>query len=172
MHVLYLEFNTVSNSLVMKYLFPLLMAVVIFAGVLLSSTPFIMEYFFPLPKQSIQQATPEAAEIALKRWFNAPNADFNHVQAMRERLADIGTNSYFSFETDAETVKQFIRLKRLQQLELTDEVMKNLFTQADIPWWQPETLTRKSYFSGDDKGILLHLIYNAELKRGFLLLQQ
>lgn len=145
---------------------------VIFAGVVLSTTPFILEYFFPLPKESLQYADPEDAENALKHWFDSKNPDTKHVKAARERLADVGVNSYFSFETSPEVITTFIRLKKLQQLELTDEIMKTLFVNAKISWWQPEILTRETYFSGEDNGILLHLIYNAQLKRGFLLLQQ
>ncbi len=148
------------------------MAVVIFAGVVLSTTPFILEYFFPLPKESLQYADPDDAENALKHWFDSKNAEVKQVKAARERLADVGINSYFSFETSAEVVTAFIRLKRLQQLELTDDVMQSLFVNTKISWWQPEVLARETYFSGEDKGILLHLIYNAQLKRGFLLLQQ
>ena len=148
------------------------MAVVIFAGVVLSTTPFILEYFFPLPKESLQYADPDDAENALKHWFDSKNAEIKQVKAARERLADVGVNSYFSFETSPEVITVFIRLKRLQQIELTDDVMKSLFVNTKISWWQPEVLTRETYFSGEDKGILLHLIYNAQLKRGFLLLQQ
>jgi hypothetical protein len=148
------------------------MAVVIFAGVVLSTTPFILEYFFPLPKESLQYANSEDAENALKRWFNSENAEIKQVKAARERLADVGVNSYFSFETSPDVITTFIRLKKLQQLELTDEVMQSLFVNAKISWWQPKILTRETYFSGEDKGILLYLIYNAQLKRGFLLLQQ
>ena len=161
-------------------MFPVLMAVVIFAGVVLSTTPFILEYFFPLPKESLQYADPDDAKNALRHWFNSKNSDTNadinfdikQVKAARERLADVGVNSYFSFETSPEVITAFIRLKQLQQIELTDEVMQTLFVNAKISWWQPEILTRETYFSGEDKGILLHLIYNAQLKRGFLLLQQ
>ncbi len=148
------------------------MAVVIFAGVVLSTTPFILEYFFPLPKESLQYADPDDAESALKHWFNSKNADIKQVKAARERLADVGVNSYFSFETNPDVITAFIRLKQLQQIELTDEVMQTLFINAKISWWQPKILTRETYFSGEDKGILLYLIYNAQLKRGFLLLQQ
>lgn len=148
------------------------MAVAILSGILLLVTPFIMSYFFPVPAQAIQYAKPEEATAALKHWFNDPNADIQHVQAMRERLADVGTNSYFTFETEADVVRQFIGNKRLQQLELTDEVMQSLFVNTHVDWWQPKSLQRETYFSGEDKGVLLHLIYNAERKRGFLLLQQ
>ena len=156
----------------MKYLFPVLMAVVIFAGLLLSTTPMIMSYFFPTPKESLQKAKPEEAATALKHWFNRADAEFTQVKAMRERLMDIGTNAYFTFETSPEVVTTFIRLKRLQQLELTHDVMQTLWVNPKISWWQPQVLARKTYFSGEDKGIMLHLIYNAQLQRGFLLVQQ
>jgi len=41
-----------------------------------------------------------------------------------------------------------------------------------IDWWKPETLTRETFFKGEDKDVMLNLVYNAELKRGYLLLQQ
>lgn len=148
------------------------MAVVIFAGVLLSTTPLILGYFFPMPKESFQLAKPDEAASALQRWFNAPEVEFKQVQAARERLVDVGINSYFTFETGSEAVTSFIRLKRLQQRELTDEVMQQLFVNPKINWWQPAGLQRETYFSGEDKGILLYLIYNAQLQRGFLLVQQ
>ena len=57
----------------MKTLTPIFMILAIIAGLTLALTPFVADKFFPVPENTIRQAKPEAAAMALNRWFNEPD---------------------------------------------------------------------------------------------------
>ena len=156
----------------MKYFFPILMALTILGGIALITTPYLMNYLFPPLQQSVQTSTPKDAAAALQRWFEAPDANFKNTQALREIDAEKNITSYFVFETEPDVIRKFINLKKLKQLPLTREIMQGIFINNEISWWKPEELTRKTYFMGEDYDVMLSLIYNADMKRGMLLLQQ
>ena len=61
------------------------MGLAIFMGLVLALTPFVADKFFPTPENSVRQAKPEAAAMALKRWFQSPDAQFVAVQAINKK---------------------------------------------------------------------------------------
>ena len=153
----------------MKYILPFVMAMTILAGITLAITPYALDYFFPVKENVIRDADSEAAEDALGRWFLSPNANFMNVEAARQQ-SKVRSTSWFIFQVKRNAVERFIKAKKLEQLELTDEILNMVF-YADSPprdWWQPKALNRSSYFKGIDQGRKLALIYDAETRQGAL----
>ena len=145
------------------------MTITILAGITLAATPFLLDYFFPIKENVIRDADSEAAEDALGRWFISPDANFMKVEAARQQ-SKIRSTSWFIFQVKRNAVERFITAKKLEQLELTDEILNTIFYANNPPrkWWHPKALTRSSYFQGIDQGRKLALIYNAETKQGAL----
>ncbi len=154
----------------MKKLSTVFMAIVIFFGVILALTPFIGSIFFQLPENSTQQPKSEVVTSALAQWFNAPVSAFVDVQAVR-KIVDGKQISRYSYSTPPDVVRSFIIVKNLQQKPLTDEIMKAVFSDESISWWHPEALKRETWFGGTDQSRNLSLIYNAETKRGVLVIE-
>jgi hypothetical protein len=153
----------------MKYILPFIMALTILAGITLALTPYALDYFFPIKENVIRDADPEAAEGALGVWFLSPDANFMNVEAARQRSKHRST-SWFVFQVKRDAVERFIAVKKLQQLELSDDILNTIFYANRPPrtWWQPKSLTRTSYFKGTDQGRELALIYNADTQQGVL----
>lgn len=153
----------------MKYLLPFVMVLTILAGMTLALTPYVLDYFFPIKENVIRDADPEAAEDALGVWFLSPDANFMQVEAARQRSKHRAT-SWFVFQVKRDAVERFIGAKKLQQFELSDEILNTIFYANTPPrkWWKPKSLTRTSYFKGTDQGRELALIYNADTKQGVL----
>ena len=150
----------------------ILMAVVILFGLVLTVTPFIGSIFFQLPKNSTQLAKAEVARAALSQWFNAPVDALADVQAIRQtQEGKKAPVARYSFSTDPEFVRKFILKKRLQQKDLTEAILHNVFSDSSISWWHPEALRRETWFYGKDQGKSLSLIYNAETHRGVLVIE-
>lgn len=146
------------------------MALVIGAGVMLTATPFVLEYLVPASKTSFQAADDQEAQQAIKRWFNAEVGEVTAAKAIRQVSAQ-SKLGWFEFHAEREAVVRFIRQQRLQQKELSEDELQRIFKQVDPPvaWWQPERLERKSYFVGGSQQEQLYLIYNDALKLGFLM---
>ena len=146
------------------------MALVILFGLVLALTPIIASIFFPQPKTSTQMAKSEVARTALAEWFNAPLGAFVDVHAIKQ-VSQKRNLSRFSFSTQPDAVRAFIREKHLKQLPLSQKVMQRTFSDKNISWWQPEALERETWFNGQDQGKELSLIYNAQTKRGVLVIE-
>ena len=145
------------------------MIVTIAMGLVLALTPFVADKFFPTPKNSVRQAKPEAAAMALKRWFKSPDAQFIAVQAINKKTPE-STTSWFSYSVGRAPVEKYILDKKLTQKELTADVIATTFSTKQTPasWWQPEALAQKTYFTGEDQSRIVSLIYSPETKRGVL----
>lgn len=155
----------------MKYFFPILIGIVVTAGVVLTFSPFVMNVIFPVDESKPQIAISDRARVALADWFSVNPNRMNAVQAYRETDQISGKqNMYFTFSTTPDTVRDFIRKKGLEQKELSDEVMQNTFAKSTVSWWQPEALNRKTWFNGNDGSAELSLIYNAQKQRGVLVI--
>jgi len=153
----------------MKTFTTIFMVLAIFMGLVLALTPFVAEKFFPLPENAVRQAKPEAAVMALKQWFQSPDAQFIAVQAINKKTPKSNT-SWFSYSVGRAPVEKYILDKKLTQKDLTAEAMATTFStkQAPASWWQPEALTQQTYFTGEDQGRIVSLIYSPESKRGVL----
>ena len=153
----------------MKYFLPFIMALTILTGIVVALTPYAFDYFFPIKENVIREADPEAAADALNIWFLSPNADFRDVQAARKR-SKVKSTSWFVFKVKRNAVESFIGAKKLEQLDLNEEILNTTFFATSPPrdWWKPKSLTRSSYFKGIDQGRHLALIYNAETEEGVL----
>lgn len=153
----------------MKYILPIVMALTILSGITLAITPWALDYFFPFKENVIRDADSEVAEDALGRWFLSPNANFMDVEAARQQ-SKIRSTAWFVFKVKRKAVERFIGSKKLEQLDLTEEILNTTFFANSPPrdWWQPKTLTRSSYFKGIDQGRELALIYNADTQHGAL----
>lgn len=155
----------------MKNFFPILIGIVVFAGVVLTFSPFVMPYIFPVDESKPQIAISDRARVALADWFSVDPNKMDTVQAYRETDQMSGKkNMYFSYSTDPDTVRNFIQKKGLEQQTLTDEVMQEIFAKSSVSWWQPAALNRETWFTGNDGPAKLNLIYNAESKRGVLVI--
>ena len=151
------------------------MLLVVIAGFILAVTPFVAEKFFPVPENTLRVAKPEAASRALKQWFDSPDALFSGVQAISKSSIDKEKNiekrtSWFAFSVGRRAVEKYIIKHKLQQTELSDKLLKEIFYTENRPasWWQPEALSQKTFFSGEDQGRKVALIYNPDSKRGVL----
>ncbi|MCF6189104.1 MAG: hypothetical protein L3J51_01345 [Cocleimonas sp.] len=153
----------------MKTFTTIFMGLAIVMGLVLALTPFVADKFFPIPEKSVRQAKPEAAAMALKQWFQSPDAQFIAVQAINKKTPESNT-SWFSYSVGRGPVEKYILDKKLEQKDLTDGVMATTFStkQAPASWWQPEALAQQTYFTGEDQGRIVSLIYNPESKRGVL----
>ena len=153
----------------MKYILPIIMAMTILSGITLAITPWALDYFFPIKENVIRDADSEVAEDALGRWFLSPNANFMGVEAARQQ-SKIRSISWFIFKVKRSAVERFIASKKLEQLDLTENILNTTFYATSPPreWWQPKILTRTSYFKGIDQGRELALIYNAQTQQGAL----
>ncbi|HIO91992.1 MAG TPA: hypothetical protein EYG68_04005 [Leucothrix mucor] len=153
----------------MKYFLPFIMGLTILTGLLVALTPHAIDFFFPVKENVIREADSEDAADALNRWFLSPKANFRDVEAARKRSKTEST-AWFVFKVKREAVERFIGAKKLEQLELNDEILKTTFFANSPPrdWWHPKTLTRSSYFKGTDQGREMALIYNADTEEGAL----
>ena len=153
----------------MKTLSTVIMGLAILVGLILALTPFVADKFFPIPENTVRQAKPEAAAKALKQWFQSPDSQFIAVQAINKKTAT-GSTSWFSYSVGRGPVEKYIVSKKLVQKELTKDIMGITFSthQAPATWWQPEALAQKTYFTGEDQGRVVSLIYSPESKRGVL----
>ena len=153
----------------MKYFLPFIMALTILTGIVVALTPYAFDYFFPVKENVIREADPEAAADALNIWFLSPSADFRDVHAVRKR-SKVKSTSWFYFKVKRAAVENFIGAKKLEQLDLNEDILNTTFFATSPPraWWKPKSLTRSSYFKGIDQGRYLALIYNAETEEGFL----
>ncbi|WP_020396195.1 hypothetical protein [Thiolinea disciformis] len=152
-----------------KYFYPLLMATVILFGVILVITPYVAEYFFPLSQAAYQKPNDTEVKRALSDWFGAKPEQISEAQAMRRRLPD-GSMDWYQFSLPPEAVKRFIIESRLQQQDLTPELMRQHFLDnaPQIAWWQPQALQQQTYFLGAGGGREVALIYNAEHQHGVM----
>ncbi len=153
----------------MKTISTIIMGLAILVGFILALTPFVADKFFPIPENTVRQAKPEAAAMALKQWFQSPDASFVAVQAINKKTVT-GNTAWFSFSVGRSPVEKYIVNKKLVQKELTKDIMGITFStnQAPASWWQPEALAQKTYFTGEDQGRVVSLIYSPESKRGVL----
>ncbi len=153
----------------MKILSTIIMGLAILTGLILVITPFVADKFFPVPENTVRQAKPEAAAMALKQWFQSPDAPFVAVQAINKKTQTSNT-AWFTFSVGRGPIEKYIRNKKLAQKELNKDIMGITFStnQAPASWWQPEALAQKTYFTGEDQGRLVSLIYSPESKRGVL----
>ncbi len=146
------------------------MGIAIFSGLILALTPFIANHFFPTPENQVRVAKEDSAILALRQWFKSPDAVFNDVQAINKKTSE-HTTSWFSFSVNRSAVERYIINNKLQQLEISDRVLLEIFTSQSPPasWWQPIALNQKTYFTGDDQNRRVSLIYNPNTKRGVLI---
>lgn len=145
------------------------MVLAIVAGLVLALTPFIADKIFPVPENTVRQAKPEAAAMALKRWFKSPDAQFIAVQAINKSSSE-NRSSWFTFSVGRRPVEKYIIDKKLQQKPLTSSVLDEVFFEKNRPasWWQPAAIAQETYFSGVDQGRQVALIYSPDSKRGVL----
>lgn len=156
----------------MKYFFPILMALTILAGLTLAVTPYVADWFVPVPQTSVRKAEPQQVAQALAQWFNTNPEQFRATQGIHQLSAD-GNTAWFGFQVSREPVETFIRTHRLQQQALSAEILQQVFTSQQPPaeWWQPQALQRETYFSGEVEGRAVALIYHAEQQQGFLVVR-
>ncbi len=155
----------------MKYFFPVLMALVIMVGLGTNLTPIIAEQFFPGSASRYQKAKPDDAKEALATWFGASSIDFGTVNAIRYQSAQYSTR-WYQFVTKRKPVQRFIVRMRLKQLDLDKTILKQEFMVPPPPvdWWQPASLQRQTYFTGQDGRSTIKLIYN-DTETGYLLIE-
>lgn len=153
----------------MKTFSTIFMIIAVIAGFVLAVTPFVAEKFFPAPKNVVRQAKPDAAAMALKQWFNSPDAQFINVQAINKESPEAKT-AWFSFSVGRRPVETYILDKKLVQKELSNDILTHIFYEKNRPasWWQPAALNQQTYFTGIDQGRQVSLIYSPETKRGVL----
>lgn len=155
------------NYYAMKQLPIILMIMTIFAGIVLAISPVLMNYMFPEINSNGRYANPERATEKLRQWFSSPEADFSEVKSIQQSIGK-GIISRFSFSVERQPVQRFIKSSSLKQTPLTPDIMSSEFTDDTLKWWQPEGLTRETYFTGSHQGRRVSLIYNAEQQRGVL----
>ncbi|MEB4593477.1 hypothetical protein VSS37_21040 [Candidatus Thiothrix sp. Deng01] len=156
----------------MKYASPILMALVILAGLSLIVTPYIAEVFFPAQQTTLRTANPQQVAEALANWMETTPDKLAGTQGVNQTSAD-GKTSWFMFTVERQPVEHFIRKNRLQQQDLTPQLLREVFTGQNPPaeWWQPASLERETCFIGTDEGRELGLIYDAERQKGFLVIR-
>lgn len=153
----------------MKLFTTIFMVLAIVAGLILALTPFVADKFFPVPETAVRQAKPEAAAMALKRWFKSPDAPFIDVQAIN-KISTTSNTSWFSFSVGRAPIEKYIIGKKLSQANLSDAVLETVFYSKQPPasWWQPSAIQQETYFTGEDQGRKVSLLYNPNSKRGVL----
>ncbi len=158
------------ETILMKTIAIIFMALAILVGLVLALSPFIADKLFPIPENTVRQAKPEAAALALRNWFDAPDAPFIDVQAIQKETPGNRT-AWFTFSVGRQPVEHYIVSKNLKQLELNDHIYNDILYAKHAPasWWQPRALGQKTYFTGTDQGRTVSLIYNPDSKRGILL---
>lgn len=156
----------------MKYFFPVLMTLVILAGISLVVTPFVAELVFPTQQTTLRVADPQEIRQALANWLGTTPDKLADTQGIHQTSAQ-GKTSWFTFTVERQAVEHFIRQNRLQQQELNPTILQRDFTTENPPanWWQPTSLERQTCFIGMDEGRKLGLVYHAELQKGFLVIQ-
>lgn len=153
----------------MKTFSSIFMILAIVAGFILAFTPFIADKLFSTPENVVRQAKPVAAANALKHWFNSPNDLFTDVQAINKSTKEKRT-SWFSFSVGRRPIEKYIIAKKLTQTPLSQNTLKTVFHLDTRPasWWQPEAVNQQTFFTGEDQGRQVSLIYNPNSKRGVL----
>ena len=153
----------------MKTLTSIIMGLAILVGLVLAITPFVADKFFPIPENTVRQAKPDAAAMALKQWFQSPDAPFIAVQAINKKTPSSNT-AWFSFSVGRAPIEKYIVAKKLVQKELNKDIMGITFSMNQPPasWWQPDALKQQTYFTGEDQGRIVSLIYSPASKRGVL----
>ncbi len=143
------------------------MMLAILVGLILAITPFVADQFFPVPKNTVRQAKPEAAAMALKRWFKDPQAEFLAVQAINKTTENSNV-AWFTFSVGRSAVEKYIIAKKLQQKSLNQTILEEVFFSNNPPatWWQPSAINQQTYFTGRDQGQIVSIIYNPSSKRG------
>ncbi|KAG1657072.1 putative metal-dependent hydrolase YjjV [Nymphon striatum] len=126
-------------------------------------------HFFPVPENTTRVAKPEAAAMALQKWFKSPDALITDVQAINKSNSQ-GASSWFSFSVGRRPIEKYIIETKLAQKDITPEVLETMFYTKNPPasWWQPTAVNQETYFSGSDQGRSIALIYNPKTKRGVL----
>ena len=152
------------------YLPQILMGLVILFGIGLTVTPFVAENFFPASEAEVRQAKSRDVVQALKTIFQSPDGDISDARAIHKKTADSKT-AWFSFRSVRKPVQSFIHARKLEQKELSEEILNQAFFKNAPPvsWWQPD-LGTETYFTGEDNMNKLHLIYNSRTKRGVLVI--
>jgi len=145
------------------------MVLAIFAGLVLALTPLIANKIFPVPETAVRQAKPEAAAMALKRWFQSPDAPFIDVQAINKQTPTSNT-AWFTFSVGRAPIEKYIVSKKLTQKELSPEILETTFFSKNPPasWWQPSAIVQETYFTGIDQGRKVSILYSPDSKRGVL----
>jgi len=153
----------------MKTLATLFMGLAILIGLILAITPFVAGKFFPIPENTVRQAKPDVAAMALQQWFQSPDELFTDVQAINKTSYTKKT-SWFAFSVGRSPVEKYIINKKLAQHDLTEDILNTTFFKNDRPasWWQPEAPNQETYFTGEDQGRKVSLIYSPKSKRGVL----
>ncbi len=153
----------------MKTLATIFMGLAILVGLILAITPFVADKFFPIPENTVRQAKPEIAAKALQQWFQSSDEFFTDVQAINKSAASSKT-SWFAFSVNRRPIEKFILNKKLVQSDLTEAILNTTFFKNNRPasWWQPEAIAQQTYFTGEDQGRQVSLIYNPDSKRGVL----
>jgi hypothetical protein len=153
-----------------KYFLQILMGLVILFGLILSITPYIADIIYPASEEEVRQAKSRDVAQALKAIFQSPDADIEDAHAIHKKTATSKT-AWFSFRVTRKPMQRFIHARKLQQKELSPEILKQQFYQDNPPdqWWKPD-LSTETYFSGQEGENTLWLIYNSRIKRGVLVI--
>ena len=156
----------------MKIFFPVLMALVISVGLLVNLTPYVAGFWFPANPEGYQQASTEVSAEALALWFGTQPAEFSQTQAIRWQ-GNGQKKRWYRFTVNREPVERFIRQQNMEQLPLSQPLLAERFLSVlpPVDWWQPDELARSSYFQGRSGISELRLIYHAEQRTGYLLIQ-
>jgi hypothetical protein len=156
--------------MIKKYLFPLLMGLVILFGLILSITPYIADAIYPASEEEVRQAKSRDVAQALKAIFQSPDADIEESRAIHKKTATKKT-AWFSFRTTRKPMQHFIHARQLQQKELSPQILAHKFylNKPPVPWWKPD-LGTETYFEGKDGENSVYLIYNSRIKRGVLVI--
>ncbi|MCK5725360.1 MAG: hypothetical protein KAH22_00890 [Thiotrichaceae bacterium] len=146
------------------------MIIVILLGFVLALTPIIGSIIFKDDASSTIRGKEGAIQSALAEWFDAPKTLFVDAKGIRQIRKD-RVIARFSFSTPPDVVRAFITKRQLKQKELTASAMQKVFIDTTIPWWKPDALQRKTWFTGHHKKKILSLIYNEKTQRAVLVIQ-
>jgi len=150
-----------------KYSLQILMGLVILFGLILSISPYLVDYL-PRSDEEVRAAKSEKVAEALARIFQSPDANISDAHAIHKQTAQAKT-VWFSFRTTRKPMQRFIHIHKLKQKDLSEEVLNTVFHQNTPPasWWHAD-LGTKTYFTGQDGKSILNLIYNSRTKHGVL----
>lgn len=154
----------------MKKLAPGIMFIAILLGFVLALTPIIGSIISKDDAPTAIRGKADAIQSALAEWFDAPKAAFVDVRGIRQTQKG-RVIARFSFSTPPEVVRAFITKRQLEQKELTESAMQKVFIDTSIPWWKPNALQRKTWFTGNHQNKILSLIYNEKTQRAVLVIQ-